>query len=272
MSNTKRSITVAVLASGSRGNATYVGDGEVGVLVDCGVSTRQIMERMKQVGLGGWPVDAVLITHEHRDHVISAGVLSRRLIREGRGVVPFHMTAGTAGGLPPAAVPDLIEPIAAGGVFHIGHLRVESFSISHDTADPVGFRLEIGGVRVGFATDLGHSTALVEHRLRDVDVAILEFNHDIEMLLTGSYPWGLKQRIHGSHGHLSNEQASGVLRTMGEGLSHLVLAHLSEENNLPERAYAAATRTLREQGREGAVQVVVAEQDRPLPPIRLPAG
>jgi len=267
-----REIVVAVLGSGSRGNATYIGDGEAGVLVDCGLSALQIRERLRLVGLSEAPISAVLITHEHRDHVAGGPVLARKLIAKRGRAVPFLMTPGTHGGCRfRNLVPDGVVDIRAGERIRIGHMEAQPFSISHDTADPVAWRVELDGIEVGVITDLGRATLLVQEQFRKLHVAVLESNHDEEMLLTGSYTWELKQRIRSNQGHLSNVQTAAFLEENLTGpLSHLVLAHLSEENNRPVHALTAAAGALRKTGREGTVTLRAAEQDRPLVPIRIP--
>jgi len=259
---------MCVLASGSAGNCTYIGDGHAGVLVDCGPSTKQILKRMEASGLGDAPIDAVLITHEHGDHVGAAGVLSRRLKKITGRHIPFFMTAGTRGNLKPQVTPERVELIEAGQTFKVGHLEVEAFRVPHDTPDPVAYRVCASGTWAGVITDLGRPTQLVAEKLRSMDMAVLEFNHDVDMLLDGPYPWPLKQRIRSSHGHLSNVQAATLLdEGLGAGLEHLVLAHLSEENNAPKRALAAAMGVLHEKQVLGKVQVQVGLQKDPLPPV-----
>ena len=234
-------VQVCVLASGSAGNCTYVGDGTTGVLVDTGVSARQVLLRMQLAGLSEAPIDAVLITHEHRDHVQGARVLAKRIeARDGRPL-PFHMTAGTMENLPDAARPSQVLALPEDGRLQLGAINVQPFSVTHDVADPVGYRLEIDGFNLAIATDLGRATAIVSHHLSDLDLAVLEFNHDEELLLQGSYPWWLKQRVRSNHGHLSNAQAAALLGSVASPrLKHLLLAHLSQENNRPARALAAA--------------------------------
>lgn len=266
------SAVVAPLASGSRGNCTFVGDDRRGVLVDCGVSTRQILRRLESAGLGHVRIEAVLVTHEHSDHVGAARVLSRRLAeREGRSI-PFYMTQGTARGLHPSCKPDRIDIIDAGTPFELSAgLSVEPVTVPHDTRDPVSYTLTVGRVRVGILTDLGRGTRLVERQLAGLDVAMLEFNHDLTMLLEGAYPWHLKQRVRGPHGHLSNAQAAELLARSGVGrLRHLVLAHLSEQNNRPELALQAAHEGLHAAGVRG-VHVHVADQYEPIEPVRVEA-
>ncbi|MCB9797991.1 MAG: MBL fold metallo-hydrolase [Alphaproteobacteria bacterium] len=264
-----RDVTFAVLSSGSGGNCTYVGDGSAGVLIDCGVSTKQIFKRMESIGLADAPIDAVLITHEHTDHVGSASVLCRQLLKRAGKFVPFYMTEGTLEGAPDQCVPDSAEVIEAGVPFRVRHIEVDPFTVPHDVIDPVAFRLQVGDASVGVLTDLGRPTALVAGKLRGLHALALEYNHDIELLLEGPYPWHLKQRIRSNHGHLSNDQASDLLkRTIGDSLQHLVLAHLSEKNNSPAKAMASANRALREVGAEH-VQVTLAEQHAAAEPIRV---
>lgn len=264
-----RDVTFAVLSSGSGGNCTYVGDGSAGVLIDCGVSTKQILARMEAIGLADAPIDAVLVTHEHTDHVGAAAVLCRQLLKRTGKFVPFYMTEGTLEGSPDQCVPDSAEVIEAGVPFRVRHIEVDPFTVPHDVIDPVAYRLQVGDASVAVLTDLGRPTALVAGKLRGLDALALEYNHDVEMLLEGPYPWHLKQRIRSNHGHLSNDQASDLLkRTIGDSLKHLVLAHLSEKNNSPARAIASANRALKEVGAE-QVQVTLAEQHQAAEPIRV---
>jgi phosphoribosyl 1,2-cyclic phosphodiesterase len=262
---------VAPLGSGSRGNATYVGDGKTGVLIDCGLSTRQIVQRMARIGLADAPINAVLITHEHSDHVASSAILERQMRRH-HGVGPaFYMTAGTAAGVPQRCMPENVELIDAGTAFTVGGLRIEPLSVPHDTRDPVSFTVASGSTRVGVLTDIGCPTRLLVRQLASLDVAVLEFNHDVEMLIEGDYPWQLKQRIRGHHGHMSNAQSAKLLyqaTTLSRRLRHVMLAHLSEENNTPVKAVAACEEALSRAGRLD-VEVRICEQDNPLPPAIL---
>lgn len=241
----RRDLTLAVLASGSSGNCTYVGDGRTGVLVDCGLSTRRIHQALEARGLQDAPIDAVLITHEHSDHIGSARVLSNKLKRRFGRTVPFYMTRGTHEGAREGCLPEAVAFCTAGETFQVGHLAIHPFPVPHDVLDPVAYRVQAGPLSVAVVTDLGRPTALVARQLRQCDAAVLEFNHDEELLLQGPYPWHLKQRIRSNHGHLSNGQACDLLRdSLSDRLRHLVLAHLSDENNRPALAAAAARRTL----------------------------
>lgn len=268
----ERDVTVATLASGSKGNCTYIGDGHAGVLIDCGVSTRQILRRMDEVGLGDAPIDAVLITHEHSDHVGAARILCNKLRKRTGRSVPFFMTEGTRRGVRERCMPDAIEVIRPHETIQVRHLTLDPFSVPHDTHDPVGWRVCVGGTWAGVISDLGRPTALVAEKLRSLEIAVVEFNHDPDMLMAGSYPWQLKQRIRSSHGHLSNAQAAElVVQGLSDNLRHLVLAHLSGENNTPAKALTAATDALREAGALGQVDVQVAAQDTPTRPVRVRA-
>lgn len=264
-----RDVVVAVLSSGSAGNCTYVGDGHAGLLIDAGLSTRQVLARLAAAGLGEAPIDAVLLTHEHSDHVGAAGVLSRALAKRGRPV-PFFATAGTAAGIDARCAPSGMEIIEAGQPFRVKHLLVDPLPVPHDTRDPVAYRVTVGDTPVAVVTDLGRPTALVARALRDCVVAVVEFNHDEDLLMEGPYPLPLKQRIRGSHGHLSNRQARGLLMDgVGDRLRHLVLAHLSEENNTPAHATVAAAAALRELDASGRVALHVAEQRAAIAPLRV---
>ncbi len=262
-------LVVATLATGSRGNCTDVGDERSGVLVDCGVSTRQILARLEAVGLGEARIDAVLLTHEHSDHVGAARVLDERLfVLQGRRV-PFYASRGTATGLDPRCRPSGLVPAVSGQLFRVGGFTVEPFTVPHDTRDPLAYVVERDGVGVGVVTDLGRSTRLVEQQLARMDVAVVEFNHDVDMLLEGPYPWSLKQRVKGPHGHLSNEQAAALVTAGASSrLKHLVLAHLSEDNNTPEVALREAERAVAEAGLSG-VTLTVARQDCSIGPLKV---
>lgn len=262
---------VATLASGSKGNCTYIGDHRQGVLVDCGLSTRRILERMEQLGLSEARIEAVLLTHEHNDHVGAARVLDDRLSKIQGERVPFYLTSGTDLGLPRVCRPERRVHIRPDESFRVGRFTVEPFTVPHDTRDPVAYSVQLGDLRCGVITDLGRSTRLVERMLSQLDICVLEFNHDEEMLMDGPYPWKLKQRVKGPHGHLSNRQAAELVRVGASAkLRHLVLAHLSEDNNLPERARESAEAALHGAGLN-RVEVHVAAQRTPGGPFRVQA-
>ncbi len=266
-------LTLVPLGSGSSGNATWIGDEHQGVLIDCGVSTKQILARLDACGAAGASIDAVLLTHEHEDHVGAVGVLDRRLAKERGEPVPFYMTQGTYDALPEERRPQRVELVPSGARVPWRGWVLEAHAVPHDTAAPVAWAVEAGLARVGVITDLGHAPRNVERLLASLDVAVLEFNHDETMLLDGPYPWSLKQRIRGRHGHLSNRQAVSLLAAARpQRLQHLLLAHLSDENNAPEVALEAAHEAVHHLGRP--VQVSVAVQRAASAPVRVqqPSG
>ena len=194
---------------------------------------------MRQRGLDPAGLDAILVTHEHTDHI--RGI--ERLVRRHR--LPVYLTAGTRQAA--AALQELpeIHPVACGREFRINTLAIRPFSISHDARDPAGFTIGANGSRIGIATDLGLVTALVREHLHGCRLLILEANHDPDMLMNGPYPWFLKQRIRGRTGHLSNHESGCLLADiLHPGLEQVVLAHLSETNNTPEKALAEVSTLL----------------------------
>jgi phosphoribosyl 1,2-cyclic phosphodiesterase len=235
----RQSLSVCVLASGSRGNAIYVSDGTTSILVDAGLSARKIDRCLRSRGLDTAGLNAILVTHEHIDHV--RGV--ERMVRRHR--LPVFLTAGTYQAARNWMEIEEFCPVACGYEFRFNTLSVRPFSISHDARDPAGFIISANGSRIGIATDLGQATTLVREHLQNCQMLILEANHDPDMLINGPYPWFLKQRIRSRTGHLSNQEASRLLaEVMHSGLQHVVLAHLSETNNTPARAAAEVSRVL----------------------------
>jgi len=233
-------LNLTVLGSGSEGNAVLVRSGDATILIDAGFSGKTITCRVEDVGVRTGEIQALVITHEHVDHVRGAGVLARRL------KIPVYATEGTfhRGRSRLGALPRQY-PIAGGSGFQIGSLTLHPFDISHDATEPVGFVIDDGTFRIGVCTDSGCVTHLMREKLRHCDALVLEMNHDPTMLLAGPYPWELKQRIRSRIGHLSNDDASEFIRDLWHpGLKHIFLAHLSKENNLPELARMAAEEAL----------------------------
>lgn len=264
-------LVVVTVASGSKGNCTYVGDGQRGVLVDCGVSTKQILGRLEAVGLGDAPIDAVLVTHEHTDHVGAAAVLDRKLEKRDGRIVPYYMTEATHRALRPSLRPREIVHVTPGTRLPWSGWTLEAHSVPHDVDEPVAWAVEAHGVRAGVITDLGHPTRLVARLLASLDVAVVEFNHDLQLLHDGPYPWPLKQRIRSRHGHLSNPDAARLVRhATTPRLRHLILGHLSETNNTPDHAMESALAALRDGG-HGHVDVHLGRQDRACDPLRVGA-
>jgi len=252
----KHALSVCILGSGSRGNAIYVSDGASSILIDAGLSAREIDRRMRSRGLDPACLSAILLTHEHTDHV--RGV--ERLVRRHR--LPVYLTAGTR--QEAASLQELPEiySFACGSEFRINTLAIRPFSISHDARDPAGFTIGANGSRIGVATDLGHVTSLVREHLRGCRLLIVEANHDVDMLRDGPYPWFLKQRIRSRTGHLSNQESCRLLDDiLHSGLEQVILAHLSETNNTPEKALAEISTILA----GTSVRLTAASQSFPSP-------
>lgn len=228
----------ASLGSGSRGNALLVESGVTRILVDCGFSTRVTVARLARLGLAPEDVDAVLVTHEHGDHLCGVSGFC------GRFGIPVFLTHGTRAALPNAGENFLAHQLIDSQCpFAIGDLSIQPFPVPHDAREPVQFLLSNGSARLGVLTDCGVVTAHVAAILHKCDALVLECNHDADLLAASRYPFALKQRIASNYGHLGNHQAAELLtRVDTSRLKHIVAAHLSEENNSPERvANALAT-------------------------------
>jgi len=323
-------VRFTVLASGSKGNCTVVTGGRTRILVDAGLSCRELFRRMRLADEEPETLDAIVVTHEHQDHVGGLAVTARKL------GIPVYFTEGThrawmrwlsprrqmtyaqwlercrkqaaerqaeaettaAEGDPddPEAEPvpacqlepavqaafsdqppsrkedptwlPSVEYFQAGQPFEIGDIAVSPFTIPHDAADPVGFVFRAEGVRIAFATDLGYIPPNVKAQLNGVDLLLLESNHDLEMLRDGPYPWQVKQRVLSRVGHLSNEAAADFLENQYDGqAAYVILAHLSESNNLPELARVSAERALSGRASLLANRLLLAAQHEPLSAI-----
>jgi len=235
-------LRVCLLASGSKGNAIYIESRESRILIDAGLSARELSSRLQGIGVAGEDLHALLISHEHSDHCRGLGPVARRFR------LPVYVHPETRRALRDPGRLDDVREFEAGEAFAIRDLRVEAFPITHDAAAPVGYIIETDEGKIGIATDLGIATRLVVQRLQDCRVLILESNHDEAMLRDGPYPWPLKQRIRGQHGHLSNTASVGLLANLlGSALEAVFLAHLSETNNLPALAESGALALLEQQ-------------------------
>jgi phosphoribosyl 1,2-cyclic phosphodiesterase len=333
-------VRFTVLASGSKGNSTVVSGGRTRILVDAGLSCRELFRRMRLAGEEPETLDAILITHEHQDHVNGVAVTARKL------GIPVYFTEGThrawmrwltprrqmtyaqwleqcrkqaaerqaeveaaANEGEPDEVDFAAEPVSgeaaqtaaeeprtspaevgpetatavapkdptwlpaveyfqAGQPFEIGDIAVSPFTIPHDAADPVGFVFKAEGMRMAFATDLGYIPPNVKAQLKGVDLLLLESNHDLEMLRDGPYPWAVKQRVLSRVGHLSNEAAAEFLESEYDGqAAFVILAHLSESNNLPELARVTAERALAGRPSLLANRLLLANQHEPMAPV-----
>lgn len=228
---------ICSIASGSSGNCIYVGSDDTHVIIDAGVSGKRIEEGLNSLGLSTSELDAVLITHEHSDHVASLGVISRRY------GIPLYATKGTISGIKEQKCLGTIDESLFNVVsddFSIRDLTVRPIEVSHDAAEPVAYRIEHDGRSVGVCTDLGTYDDRIVEGFSGVDVLFLEANHDVHMLQVGRYPYYLKRRILSDRGHLSNENCGRLLcRLLHDNMKSITLSHLSAENNLAELAYEA---------------------------------
>ncbi|MDD6144249.1 MAG: MBL fold metallo-hydrolase [bacterium] len=237
------------LFSGSSGNAVYLSTDRGAILIDCGMSGKQTLDAMSAAGLDPCGVQAILITHEHSDHVKGAGILSRRLH------VPIYATEGTWMGMENALGDVPLHhriAITAGESFFLNDLEIMPFSIPHDANDPVGYRIYTPRTSVAVTTDLGYFADNVRDAVTGAEVVLLESNHDPDMLRRNPhYPTHLKQRILGRKGHLSNESGAEAALTLAQsGTRHLLLGHLSSENNTPDLAYRTTHEALSRAGAE----------------------
>lgn len=249
---------ICVLGSGSRGNAVLVESGDQRILVDAGFSCRQMVLRMRSVGVEPETISAIVVTHEHSDHSRGLDVFVNRY------EIPIHASGGTLDGLRiRERVRSLARRCRSGSPFELGEFLVEPFSICHDAREPLGLVIENrAGRRLGLAADLGARTHLAWARLTALDGLLLETNHDLGMLRDGPYPWPLKQRIAGRHGHLSNaDAATGVRDLANDRLRWVILYHLSQTNNHPAIAAAEIGEALERAG--SRAEVVVTFQDEP---------
>src|SRR5919201_674399 len=260
-----------MLASGSGGNTAFVEAGGARVLVDAGLSYRETKRRCADVGLDVRDVTDVLLTHEHVDHCFGAATIARKV---GARV---HATQGTFTALRDPPPRELCFPIPQDGSLLLGRgLQVRAIPVPHDALEPVAYSFEErveGGrcISAAVVTDLGSAPRSLARALRDLDALVLETNHDARLLTEGPYPPSVKRRVRSDLGHLSNAQAAQLIaQVLHRGLRHLVLAHLSEQNNTPTHARSEAEAVLELHGSRAVLHL--AGQARPLPPIELDAA
>jgi phosphoribosyl 1,2-cyclic phosphodiesterase len=242
-----------VLASGSSGNSTLISTARTRLLIDAGLSGRELARRLELAGEPLERLDAVLVSHEHSDHVSGLHVIARRLDiqrrREGRPQLPVYMTRLAAPALTWEKHQPAVETFQAGTRITIGDIEVDTFTVPHDAADPIGFCFRAGGIKIGLVTDLGYIPESIKFHLRGTQLLVLESNHDLEMLKVGPYPWAVKQRVMGRKGHLSNDSvAEFIEQDLDAETATLVLGHLSEHNNHPEIARLSAAQALMRRG------------------------
>ena len=228
---------LCAIASGSSGNCIYVGTQATHVLVDAGISGKKTEEGLNKLGLTSCDLDAIMITHEHADHIGGLGVLSRKY------GIPIYATAKTINEIQKTNAigkieKSLLHEIEPDTSFMVKEIKINPMHTLHDAANPVAYRLTYDKTRIGIATDLGTFDDYTIECLKGMDVLFLEANHDVNMLQVGPYPYYLKQRILGERGHLSNESSGRLLsKLLHDELQEVILGHLSKENNLPELAY-----------------------------------
>jgi len=279
------SVRFTILGSGSSGNCAYIETESSRILVDAGFSPRQIRERLATIGRTPENLSAILITHEHSDHICGLLGLADKF------QIPVYCNRDTQDATiwafktkwsklkdPALQGMDGLDVLrsrinwkifATGDSFEVNDVAVETFSIPHDAQDPVGFFLRTPACNFGFVTDLGHMTKLVTERIRHANVLVLESNHDVKMLQNSRRSWSLKQRILGRHGHLSNEAAAeAAAQIMSANLRHLYLAHLSRECNRPELAHHVMAEQLHHIG-AGHVNLQVTSQHVPCATLEL---
>jgi phosphoribosyl 1,2-cyclic phosphodiesterase len=248
-------VKICILASSSAGNSAFVATERTRLLVDAGLSRREVSRRLAAIGEDIANLNAVLVSHEHSDHTNGLTAIARGTKRR---PVPVHLSHGTCRFIDWGECMPVIEAFQAGCGFSVGDFDIRSFTIPHDAADPVGFTLTAQGIKVAIVTDLGYVTDSLRVHLRGADLVMLESNHDLEMLRVGPYPWSVKQRVMSRRGHLSNEVAAEFIRNdLDTRVSTLVLGHISEHNNHPELVRNLAMKALR--GRELFTRLVVAE-------------
>jgi phosphoribosyl 1,2-cyclic phosphodiesterase len=239
-------ISFCPVASGSSGNCIYLSYGDTKILIDAGLSGKRIEAGLNSFNRSCAELDALLITHEHSDHIKGAGILSRRYD------IPVFATEGTWAALDKYS---MIGEIAAKNRryvyreenLYLNDICIHPFAIPHDAADPVGYSVFGGGYKAVVATDIGHVSDDVINNIQKADILLLESNHDVDMVKNGSYPYPLKKRILGNNGHLSNVTAGEVLKdNISDRLKHVFLGHLSNENNTPAKAYETVFNILAE--------------------------
>lgn len=254
------SLSVAAIASGSNGNCYYIGNEQEAVLIDAGISCRETEKRMNRMGLSMSKVKAIVISHEHSDHITGLPGISKKY------QLPVYITTSTFKNSQIPIQEDLLRNFSASREIEIGTIRIKPFIKSHDAIDPHSFIIYCGEVKVGVFTDIGYCCNELAHYFSQCHAAFLESNYCEDMLEQGRYPYPLKQRISGKKGHLSNTQAVEVfLKHRGAGLSELILSHLSGNNNTHDKVEKAFTSIA------GPTRITIASRYRETPIFRVEA-
>lgn len=251
------------IASGSSGNCIYVGSVNTHVMIDVGISAKRIETGLKTIGVTPESLAGILITHEHSDHIQGLGVMARRYH------IPIYGTVETLNAiLRQQSVgrieEELLHYIEPDKTFELGDMLIEPYSISHDACNPVCYTLQKDGEKVGMATDLGKYSTYTIEKLKDSKVLYMEANHDVNMLMVGGYPYYLKQRILGDRGHLSNESSAKLIcELLSDKLQHIILGHLSKENNYAELAFETIRYEVEQnlKSKETMPHIMVANRD-----------
>ena len=232
-------VKFASLGSGSRGNATLIDDGNTCILIDLGFSAKETERRLARLDRSAADINAILVTHEHADHIHGVGPFSRKY------KTPVYLTPGTSDAKRLGNIP-VLRHVNRHKPFSIGSLDINPVAVPHDASEPCQYVISSGGFKVGILTDLGHITAFIRQQYARCDALLLECNHDLAMLANGPYPHGLRQRVASDQGHLNNEQAADLLTGIElERLQQLVIAHISEKNNHPDLAIKALNPVLK---------------------------
>lgn len=249
------------LASGSKGNCIYFSSGQTKILIDAGISGKAIRERLQVLNVDIGDIDAILVTHEHGDHIQGLRPLAMKM------GIPVFANSETAKGIVEYMQEcPKFKIFTTGETFEFRDLEIHPFTIQHDTMDPVAFTVRTAGLKVGFCADLGFVTTLVQHQLQECDYLYIEANHEPEMVHASARPMIYKQRVLGRTGHLSNEACGRLVSHVHHsGLKHVHLAHLSSECNTPEVALGVVKRVMAEKA--VAVDLAIAHQDRVSHPI-----
>nr|WP_280140143.1 MBL fold metallo-hydrolase [Proteiniborus ethanoligenes] len=234
------------LASGSSGNCQYIETDKVKLLVDAGLSGKRIQESLISIGVEPSTINGILVTHEHKDHIHGVGILSRRFN------IPIYANENTWLSMKSEigeVKEENIMVFDTNKIFEIKDLNIHPFNISHDSVEPVGYSFYHNNIKISIVTDTGYVSQEVKENIKNSHLLMIESNHDVQMLKVGSYPWFLKKRILGEHGHLSNDDAGRLLTEVISGNNEcILLGHLSKENNFPELAYETVAGILTESG------------------------
>lgn len=248
--------------SGSSGNCLYASTDRTRILIDAGLTGKRIQEGLKEIGVNPLEINGIIITHEHDDHIKSAGILSRRFN------IPIYANTNTweaMKGSVGEVKEENIKVIDGYNPFEIGDLTIKPFPIPHDAAMPCGYCIMNGGKKLSVATDIGFASDEVKENIKDSDFILLESNHDVEMLKVGPYPYPLKRRILGDRGHLSNESAGNLIKDIyNDRIRKVMLGHLSKTNNYPELALKTVISVLEMNGIKDGVEldIDIAYRDR----------